>query len=161
MTSVHVRDFENCCNIRNDSVMFDFFDVSPVKRSLSEKRRKLNEAMKTKCTSRVDLTVSNVKTSHGLGPSAQETLQRKLAFTLLLVPANNLFQLFCLCKPLFLIFQDFSSPSKKTNDPSLTEMMFYFDSFPLVSVRSQNFNRSKLVYWKALKITKIYATINS
>ena len=35
--SVRVRNLENCCNIRNDSVMFYSFDVSLVKRSLSEK----------------------------------------------------------------------------------------------------------------------------
>ena len=36
-TSVSIRNLENCWNIRNASVMFYSFDVSLVKRSLSEK----------------------------------------------------------------------------------------------------------------------------
>ena len=62
------------CNIRNDSVMFDTFDTWVQLNNPHPKKddKKKNEAMKSTCVSRFDL-VSNVKTSHGLKPSAQET----------------------------------------------------------------------------------------
>ena len=60
------------CNIRNDSVMFDTFDTWVQLNNPHPKKDEKNEAMKSKCVSRFGL-ISNVKTSHGLKPSAQET----------------------------------------------------------------------------------------
>ena len=60
------------CNTRNNSVMFDTFDTWVQLNNPLRKKDKKNEAMKSTCVSRFDL-ISNVKTSHRLKPSAQET----------------------------------------------------------------------------------------
>ena len=60
------------CNIRHDSVMFDTFDTWVQLNNPHPKKHEKNVAMKSTGVSRFGL-ISNVKTSHGLKPSAQET----------------------------------------------------------------------------------------